>query len=102
MPYDGTLDSIAYLKWLLEDDHSGVEKPAAIFLETLQAEGGINVASVEWLQEVRRICTENDILMVCDDIQDVYKRQDMSGPRRKWRTCLEFPNPIYPALKRKL
>ena len=69
VPYDGTLDSIAYLKWLLEDDHSGVEKPAAIFLETLQAEGGINVASVEWLQEVRRICTENDILMVCDDIQ---------------------------------
>lgn len=68
-PYDGTLDSIAYLKWILEDDHSGVDKPAAIFLETVQAEGGINVASVEWLQEIRRICTENDILMVCDDIQ---------------------------------
>ncbi len=68
-PYDGTLDSIAYLKWILEDDHSGVEKPAAIFLETIQAEGGINVASVEWLKEIRKICTENDILMVCDDIQ---------------------------------
>jgi diaminobutyrate-2-oxoglutarate transaminase len=69
VPYDGTLDSIAYLRWILEDDHSGVEKPAAIFLETLQAEGGINVASVEWLQEIRKICTENDILMICDDIQ---------------------------------
>lgn len=57
-PYDGTLDSIAYLKWILEDDHSGVEKPAAIFLETIQAEGGINVASVEWLKEIRKICTE--------------------------------------------
>ena len=68
-PYDGTLDSIAYLKWILEDDHSGIEKPAAIFLETLQAEGGINVACVEWLKEIRKICTENDILMVCDDIQ---------------------------------
>ena len=68
-PYDGTLDSIAYLKWILEDDHSGVDKPAAIFLETVQAEGGINVASVEWLREIRKICTENDILMVCDDIQ---------------------------------
>ena len=68
-PYDGTLDSIAYLKWILEDDHSGIEKPAAIFLETIQAEGGINIASVEWLKEIRRICTENDILMVCDDIQ---------------------------------
>lgn len=69
VPYDGTLDSIAYLKWVLNDDHSGVDKPAAIVLETLQAEGGINVASVEWLQEVRKICTEHDILMICDDIQ---------------------------------
>lgn len=69
VPYDGTLDSIAYLKWVLSDDHSGVDKPAAIVLETLQAEGGINVASIEWLKEVRRICTEHDILMICDDIQ---------------------------------
>lgn len=69
LPYDGTLDSIAYLKWVLEDDHSGIDKPAAIVLETLQAEGGINVASVEWLQEIRKICTENDILMIVDDIQ---------------------------------
>lgn len=68
-PYDGTLDSIAYLKWILTDDHSGVDKPAAIVLETIQAEGGINVASVEWLKEVRRICTENDIIMIVDDIQ---------------------------------
>ena len=69
VPYDGTLDSLAYLKWVLSDDHSGVDKPAAIVLETVQAEGGINVASVEWLKEVRRICTDNDILMIVDDIQ---------------------------------
>ena len=69
LPYDGTLDSIAYLKWVLEDDHSGIDKPAAIVLETLQAEGGINIASVEWLQEVRKICTENNIIMIVDDIQ---------------------------------
>lgn len=55
-PYDGTLDSLEYLRWILEDDHSGIEKPAAIFLETVQAEGGINVASKEWLQEIRKIC----------------------------------------------
>ena len=69
LPYDGTFDSIAYLEWVLSDDHSGYEKPAAIVLETVQAEGGINVASVEWLQAVRRICTENDILMIVDEIQ---------------------------------
>lgn len=69
VPFDGTMDSIGYLKWLLEDDHSGVEKPAAIVLETVQAEGGINVASDIWLRNIRDICTDNDILMICDDIQ---------------------------------
>lgn len=71
IPYDGTdgIDSLACLRWVLEDDHSGVDKPAAIILETVQAEGGINVASIEWLKEVRKICTENDIIMIVDDIQ---------------------------------
>lgn len=68
-PYDGTFDSIAYLRWMLEDDHSGVDRPAAIILETVQAEGGINVASVEWLRAVRELCTEKDIVMIVDDIQ---------------------------------
>lgn len=70
VPYDGgKIDSIEYLINILEDDHSGIDKPAAIVLETIQAEGGINVASVEWLKEIRRICTEKDILMIVDDIQ---------------------------------
>lgn len=68
-PYDGTFDSLAYLRWMLEDDHSGVDKPAAIVLETIQAEGGINVAGVEWLRGVRSLCDEHDILMIVDDIQ---------------------------------
>ena len=57
------------MRWVLEDDHSGVDKPAAIILETVQAEGGINPASVEWLRGIRQICDENDILMIVDDIQ---------------------------------
>lgn len=70
VPYDGTnLDSISYIRWILDDDHSGIEKPAAIVLETLQAEGGINPASVEWLREIRKLCDEYGILMIVDDIQ---------------------------------
>ena len=68
-PYDGVFDSIKYLEYVLNDDHSGIDKPAAIILETVQAEGGINVASVEWLKGIRRICDEHDILMITDDIQ---------------------------------
>ena len=44
------LDTIHYMETLLTDDHSGVEKPAAIVLETVQADGGINPFPVEWLQ----------------------------------------------------
>ena len=71
IPYDGDggIDSIKYLSWILEDDHSGIDTPAAIVLETVQAEGGINIASVEWLRGVRKICDKYNILMIVDDIQ---------------------------------
>lgn len=62
-------DSMDYFEAILKDDHSGIEKPAAVFVETVQAEGGINVASVEWLQHLDRICKENGILLVCDEVQ---------------------------------
>lgn len=70
-PYDGTVgvEALNYLKWIIEDDHSGVDKPAAIILETVQAEGGINIASVEWLRGIRKYCSENGILLIVDDIQ---------------------------------
>ena len=73
MPYfdmfDDPMLSLDYLEKVLKDDHSGIDKPAAVFLETVQAEGGINVAPVEWLKRLRKICDENDLLMVVDDIQ---------------------------------
>lgn len=73
IPYESgfhtKLDSLDYLETILLDDHSGVEKPAAVFLETVQAEGGIYVASVEWLKRLEKICHDNDILLVVDDIQ---------------------------------
>lgn len=63
------LDTIHYMETLLTDDHSGVEKPAAIVLETVQADGGINPFPVEWLQRVRALCDKYGILMIVDDIQ---------------------------------
>lgn len=72
-PYSHTLgdwkSSINFLRYLLEDDHTGCEEPAAIILETVQAEGGINVAEIEWLKAIRKICDERGILLIVDDIQ---------------------------------
>ena len=63
------LDTLQYMETLLTDDHSGVEKPAAIILETVQADGGINPFSADWLRGVRELCDKHDILMIVDDIQ---------------------------------
>ena len=63
------LDTVAYMQRLIDDDHSGVEKPAALFIETIQAEGGIRVFDAEWLQAVRKFCDDNDILLAVDDVQ---------------------------------
>ena len=45
------------------------QKPAAIILETVQGEGGINVANLFWLKKLFRYTREQDILLIVDDIQ---------------------------------
>lgn len=62
-------DTISYLDKILTDDHSGIDKPAAIVIETVQAEGGIYVFSNEFLKGIREICDKHDIIMIVDDIQ---------------------------------
>ncbi len=42
---------------------------AAIMLEVVQGEGGINVASKEYIKEVEKICEENKILLIIDEVQ---------------------------------
>lgn len=74
MPFDGYLqqgddNSLALLEHILNDEGSGVDKPAAIILETVQAEGGVNVARIEWLTELAEICKRHDVLLIVDDIQ---------------------------------
>ena len=63
------LDTIAYMERLLTDDHSGVEKPAAIVLETVQADGGIYVFDAQWLRDLRSLCDRHDILLITDEVQ---------------------------------
>lgn len=65
-------DTLGYLKLLLEDDHSGINPkklPAAIILETVQAEGGIYDLGKDFLVGIRQLCDEHDMLMIIDDIQ---------------------------------
>ncbi|EBA1655678.1 diaminobutyrate--2-oxoglutarate transaminase [Salmonella enterica subsp. enterica] len=72
LPYEGYLeglDTIAYLEKLLTDNSSGMDIPAAVILETVQGEGGVNVGSKEWLQRLHALLRRHDILLIVDDIQ---------------------------------
>lgn len=73
MPFDGYMgegcDSTAFLEAMLNDASSGMDAPAAIMLETVQGEGGLNAASPEWLRRVAELAREHGALLIVDDIQ---------------------------------
>jgi len=73
MPYDGYLgddiDTTEYLEKVLSDSSSGIDKPAAVIVETVQGEGGINAASFDWLRNLDKVCKKHDVLLIIDDIQ---------------------------------
>jgi diaminobutyrate-2-oxoglutarate transaminase len=62
-------DTLDFFEAMLQDNGSGLETPAAVILETVQAEGGVNVASTTWLRRLRKITQEHDIVLIVDDIQ---------------------------------
>ncbi|WP_354202424.1 diaminobutyrate--2-oxoglutarate transaminase [Bradyrhizobium sp. JR4.1] len=73
MPYDGYLgsaDSPAdYVRKVLMDESSGIDLPAAILVETVQGEGGINVAGKEWLRSIQALAKDVGAIFIVDDIQ---------------------------------
>ncbi|MTE17260.1 diaminobutyrate--2-oxoglutarate transaminase [Nocardia aurantiaca] len=74
MPFDGYLsgaddDSFEWMERTLDDASSGLDRPAAVIVETVQGEGGVNIASVRWLCKLARLCSAREILLIVDDVQ---------------------------------
>jgi diaminobutyrate-2-oxoglutarate transaminase len=73
IPYDdyfsGETEDFLWLERVLEDSGSGVDKPAAIIVETVQGEGGLNAARAEWLRALAELCKKHDIILIVDDVQ---------------------------------
>lgn len=73
LPYDGymdhRLDTITLLDTMIADSSSGLDVPAAVIVETIQGEGGLNVARAEWLRALEKVCRKHGILLIVDDIQ---------------------------------
>ncbi len=72
-PYDGyfgpDVDTAELLEQRLSDPSSGLDAPAAILVETVQGEGGLNVASAGWLCKIAAIAKQHGALLIVDDIQ---------------------------------
>ena len=73
MPYDGFLeegvDGLAMVERMLDNPSGGIEAPAAFIVETVQGEGGLNVASADWLRGLERLARKHGSLLIVDDIQ---------------------------------
>ncbi|MDL9939006.1 diaminobutyrate--2-oxoglutarate transaminase [Gordonia sp. ABSL1-1] len=73
MPFDnyfgGVVEDFAWFERVLDDSGSGLNRPAAVIVETVQGEGGVNVARAEWLQALAELCKRRDILLIVDDVQ---------------------------------
>jgi len=72
-PYDGyhgpDVDTAELLDRRLSDPSSGLDAPAAILVETVQGEGGLNAASPAWLRRIAEIAKRHGALLIVDDIQ---------------------------------
>jgi LysW-gamma-L-lysine/LysW-L-ornithine aminotransferase len=60
------------------------EKTAAILLEPVQGEGGVNLGQAEYFRKVRSFCDERDILLILDEVQTGF------GRTGKWFACEHF------------
>lgn len=73
MPYDNYLDGMVpdfiWFERLLDDSGSGLNDPAAVIVETVQGEGGVNVARLDWLRGLADLCHRHQLLLIVDDVQ---------------------------------
>ncbi|CAG7571142.1 diaminobutyrate-2-oxoglutarate transaminase [Barrientosiimonas humi] len=72
-PYDdylgGDTTDFLWLERVWSDSGSGVDLPAAVIVETVQGEGGLNAARAEWLRALADLCRRFEVLLVVDDVQ---------------------------------
>jgi len=71
MPYDGSfgpdVDTMAYLERQLDMCRREDEKPAAVIVETVLGEGGIDVLSWRWLRDLETLCRRHGMMLVMDE-----------------------------------
>lgn len=67
--YGQDTDTLKLMDKMLSDPSSGVDHPAAVIVETVQGEGGLNVAAMDWLKGLEKLCRKHEMLLIVDEIQ---------------------------------
>ena len=67
--FDGKFPDFLWFEKALDDAGSSLNEPAAVIVETVQGEGGLNPARIEWLQGLEDLCRRKGLLMIVDDVQ---------------------------------
>lgn len=75
-PFEPLVPGVSFVRY---NDAAAIEEAitpetAAVFLEPVQGEGGIHIASTEYLKEVREICDSRDLLLIIDEVQTGFGR----------------------------
>jgi len=75
-PFEPLLPGVSHVKYndLAELDAAIGDETAAVVLEVVQGEGGVNLGEVEFLQGAQKLCRERGALLVIDEIQTGFGR----------------------------
>lgn len=65
---------------------------AAIVVEPLQGEGGFIPAPIEWIKAVRKICDENGIMLIADEVQSGFCRTGRMFASQYWKEAGVMPD----------
>lgn len=70
-PFEPLISGVKFAKYNdLESVKAQIsDKTCAVIVEAVQGEGGVYPATQEFMQGIRDLCTENGILMICDEVQ---------------------------------
>lgn len=74
------------------EECSSADYIAAIVVEPLQGEGGFIPAPIEWVKAVRKICDENGIMLIADEVQSGFCRTGKMFASEYWKEAGVMPD----------
>ena len=85
MPESAQMDY--YLKSIYDvfEQCGAADSIAAIVVEPVQGEGGFIPAPIEWIREIRKICDQNGILLIADEVQSGFCRTGRMFASEYWK-----------------